>query len=313
MFWRRLLYFCLLIGVYVFFLFYKMWFAWYCLMMVIMLPIISGIVCGVIFLTVRINPDIPRVALLKGEAPVKLASKVDSVAGILTISAKGKIKDYMAGKTNKLKIKSTLNQDVHYNIDTSHCGLYEISITKVYVYDFFGIFRYPRKVNFFAKIIVKPTPVVPERMPELSGFKAKYLRKSSRPDSEIYDIREYVVGDSVKSIHWKVSAKKDKVLIKENQEEYNAHARVFLELVNDRDVVDKRLGELIFTSKYFLSHDIEHKVRVLPPYIREISFDIGNQYDIDKMLLRVLMMELSDEMMDINKDSNKNEEAEVDG
>lgn len=298
MFWHRFVYFLLLIVIYTFYLFYRMWFAWYCLVMVILIPILSGIFCWVLFSQVEINPETTRVVLKDENAFFTLAPVQHGIVGILTVTAKGKLMDYMAGKEENIKTKSRLASECHYVLDTKHCGVYDIKITRVNVYDFFGIFRFPKRVNYSSRVIVKPVPVTPERMPDLTGFKAKYLRKSNRLDSEIYDIKEYTEGDSIKAIHWKLSAKKGKAYVKEPQEEYNAHARVYLELENDRDEVDKRLGELVFTSRYFLSQDVEHRIRVLPPHNKEICFDIGSNYDVDKMLLQVMMMDLSKVMLE---------------
>ncbi len=293
MFWRRFLYLVLLLGIYTFYLFYEMWFAWYCLILVIILPIFSGILSLVFLYTLKIKPEITRVALINEEAYFDLAPKKKSLAGILNIFVVCKIKDYMAGSEKQVKLSAPLNSEHHYVIDTTHCGVYEFTVAKVYIYDFLGIFRFLRKVDFSSKIMVKPIPVMPERMPDAAGFKAKYLRKSSSSDSGIYDIKEYTEGDSVKNIHWKISAKKGKVFVKEPQEEYNAHSRLYLELNEDRALMDRWLGEVVFTSKYFLSKDIQHTIRVIPPYNKEISFCIESTHDIDKMLMRVLTTDLS--------------------
>lgn len=300
MFKRRLLYFLLLLGAYIFYLFYKMWVGWYILVLVILIPVLSCIFSLILFFTIKIKPSLKRVALINEEVYISLGDAQNNVGAILPVYAKAKIKDFMADKEYKIKIRSSFSKVDHYVFNTEHCGIFEVTIPKVYVYDILGLFRFRRKVDFSTRITIKPRPVLPERMPELAGFKAKYLRKSNRLDSEIYDIREYMEGDPIKTIHWKVSAKKDKTLVKEPQEEHNAHSRVYLELSSDRDIVDKRLGELIFTSRYFLDNEMEHKIRVVPPYIHEISFDISNNHDIDRMLQKVLLMKLPDKDMDKN-------------
>ena len=38
---------------------------------------------------------------------------------------------------------------------------------------------------------------------DMNGFKARTLRKSDSPYSEIYDVRDYILGDPIKNIHWK--------------------------------------------------------------------------------------------------------------
>ena len=114
-------------------------------------------------------------------------------------------------------------------------------------------------------------------------------------------MREYLHGDLIKNIPWKASAKRDDLLVKEPQEECYGHARVFLELEKDRDEFDRKMGELLFTSDYFLKKDIPHKIRVLPPRKREISFEIQSQRDLEKAVLRILNMKIPKEAVDESK------------
>jgi hypothetical protein len=111
-------------------------------------------------------------------------------------------------------------------------------------------------------------------------------------------VRDYVVGDPIKNIHWKLSAKRDKILVKEPQEHCYGHARIYLELKNDREQMDRKLGELLFTSNYFLEHDIDHKIRVLPPMKREVAFDIESQRDLDTAIIKILHMKIPKETED---------------
>ena len=100
-------------------------------------------------------------------------------------------------------------------------------------------------LNMNNEILVKPVPAMPSVMPDMFGFKAKNLRRSKLPNSEIYDIREYQIGDPLRSIHWKMSAKKDALLVKEPLEEYGGHSRVLLRMSGDRDEMDLHLGQIV--------------------------------------------------------------------
>ena len=53
--------------------------------------------------------------------------------------------------------------------------------------------------------------------------------------SEIIDIREYVSGDSLKTVHWKVSAKKDELYVKERGDTTQERTMLLLEL-NKNDI-----------------------------------------------------------------------------
>ena len=52
---------------------------------------------------------------------------------------------------------------------------------------------------------------------------------------------------------------------------------------------------MLFTSTFFLNHDISHKIRILPPKKREVAFDIQSQRDLDKAIIRILHMKIPKE------------------
>lgn len=291
---NRCIYLLILITTYIFFLFYKMWASWYCLMLVLVIPVISLVLCLSASASFNISTDIPSRIEKGDKASIKIKSK-----GLLSILSFCRfnmtVTDVMSDVSRKQISDLPCGDSSEIRIDTSHCGQYIYEFSDVRVYDIFGLFYKKKKAPSKCSILVKPPLVMPEAIPNLSGFRAKGLRKSNSPNSEIYDIREYEPGDPIKSVHWKISAKKDQLLIKEPQEEYFGHSRIVLRLTPDRDKMDKKLGEILFTSNYFLTQDISHKIRITPPTKREIAFDIESQRDLDTALLKILRMKLPKE------------------
>ncbi len=145
------------------------------------------------------------------------------------------------------------------------------------------------------EILVKPVPAMPSVMPDMFGFKAKNLRRSKLPNSEIYDIREYQIGDPLRSIHWKMSAKKDALLVKEPLEEYGGHSRVLLRMSGDRDEMDLHLGQIVFTSRFYIEHETPHRIRIIPPDKGELAFEVESDTDLERTLVFILRMRLPDE------------------
>ena len=201
----------------------------------------------------------------------------------------------MAGTTKKLALIIHDKGTSKIPVDTSHCGSFTYKMPKIDVYDLFGFFHFSKTIDKDSEIVVKPVPAMPERMPDMFGFKAKSLRKAKQPNTEIYDIRDYQMGDPVKSIHWKMSAKKDKLLVKEPLEEFGGHSRVILKLTSDRDVLDLHLGQILFTSRFFIEHETPHKIRVIPPDRSEIAFDVESESDLQRAIYMILRMRIPDE------------------
>lgn len=103
-----------------------------------------------------------------------------------------------------------------------NCGYTEIKAEKIYLTDFFGFIPY--KVKNFASSEAKCT-VLPDtfdvtlifdNMPIAIDDSESYSPDKKGSDySETFQLREYVPGDSIKQIHWKLSEKLDKLIIRE--------------------------------------------------------------------------------------------------
>lgn len=100
------------------------------------------------------------------------------------------------------------------------CGKIVYSCNEVWLQDMFRLFRV--KIRPFSK---KSVTVYPKRMQIIAEISQKTVgaprnegimqnRKGHDP-SEMYDIREYVPGDDVRSIHWKLSSKTDSLILRE--------------------------------------------------------------------------------------------------
>ena len=52
--------------------------------------------------------------------------------------------------------------------------------------------------------------------------------------------------------------------------------------------MDNHLGQLVFTSRFFLDHEIAHKIRVMPPNQSEIAFGVENTTDLERAIVSIL-------------------------
>ena len=111
-------------------------------------------------------------------------------------------------------------QVIGFEAGSNWCGCIRFCFSDWKCQDFFRVFSLKRKADTCAY-----TVVMPERQKgELSlftreGFDMESFRYSgSRPGDdpgETYDIREYRSGDSIRQIHWKLTGKLDKMMIRQ--------------------------------------------------------------------------------------------------
>jgi uncharacterized protein (DUF58 family) len=99
--------------------------------------------------------------------------------------------------------------------------------------DPFGLFQFPRKIAATSSIIVYP-PTVPiyrfaAPMGTLSGGEA-VRRRAHFVTTNAAGVRDYQPGDSFNRIHWRSTARKDRLLVKEFELDPLADVWIFLDL-----------------------------------------------------------------------------------
>lgn len=96
-------------------------------------------------------------------------------------------------------------------------GVYRAGVEKVYIYDFLKIFRFRKKINRFEEITVLPRKLTIQ--PLLSDSESESETVSTNNfalnKNTFVSVREYQPEDSIKHIHWKMSAKLDKLMVKQ--------------------------------------------------------------------------------------------------
>jgi len=100
-------------------------------------------------------------------------------------------------------------KELAFPVRFSHIGLYHLKVEKIRFYGFLGILRLIRRPRWR-----EPVCVMPKRFP-MSGFEpdtshpklaVDFTSPGRIAEEEYTDVREYEPGDSMKSIHWKLSA-----------------------------------------------------------------------------------------------------------
>lgn len=99
--------------------------------------------------------------------------------------------------------------------------------------DPFGLFQFPRKIGAVSSIIVYPPTVPVHRFATptgtLSGGEA-VRQRAHYVTTNAAGIREYQPGDSFNRIHWRSTARKDRLLVKEFELDPLADVWIFLDL-----------------------------------------------------------------------------------
>ena len=106
-----------------------------------------------------------------------------------------------------------------FTIKTTHCGALQICIEEITLFDPLGLFVRKIKTNATQNVIVSPKGYAMDIAFQDSAFDPESndysATKPGYDASEIFAIREYIPGDPIRSIHWKLSEKQDKTMVRE--------------------------------------------------------------------------------------------------
>ncbi|MCQ2428008.1 MAG: DUF58 domain-containing protein [Clostridia bacterium] len=125
-------------------------------------------------------------------------------------------------KTAERCVKISAAPLSHYDIKSTvrfrFRGTYEIGVVCIYVYDFLRLIRVKTDLEGYTTAYVLPRRlVIDEDSSVTSSDSARRTKKSpnSYEKIEVSDIRDYRLGDPLKSIHWKLSSKAEELVVKD--------------------------------------------------------------------------------------------------
>ena len=98
-------------------------------------------------------------------------------------------------------------------------GIVSVTVDTVKVSDIMGFFVLKKKLDAKGELAIVPTSL-DDMVMDLSNFESGMLEseestKRGNDFSDVHDIREYIPGDKLMSIHWKLSAKRDILMVKD--------------------------------------------------------------------------------------------------
>lgn len=154
-------------------------------------------------------------------------------------------------RTNEQTVRLSLpplgKYDIKNTIRFRFRGTYEIGVNCFYVYDLFRMFK--MRISFGECDTIY---VLPRRLELMNGEAQASADEADRTHRssfsydriEISDIREYRQGDSLKSIHWKLSSKSDDFVVRDYDSGSTKSVMIFADMsarFNFRPAIEKAM------------------------------------------------------------------------
>ena len=292
---NRLLYLAALLGVLIFHTYYTRWFSWYLLMLTLVLPVFSLLCSLPAMLRLRLNAEMPSSCKISTPAALRVGSR-DGKLLAPPFCFRVVICDRMAKSTCWQKILLSGAKTAQVELPTQHVGSYLCTLGKGRVYDYLGLVWLPLRLPALGELLVWPEEYAPGELPSLQELMARsYRAKPAGGFAEIHDLRAYQPGDSMRDIHWKLSAKTDALIVREPLEPVRGQAILSFDLAGSRETVDRTLGLLRWMSGWLLAQELPHTVCWLDPEsFAPQSAAISVAEDIDRLTENLLRTGLCD-------------------
>lgn len=170
---------------------------------------------------------------------IKNPVQIPFASAVTTLSFHSAFYGGMQEENHILSLRSRFDNPLTFPIILTKSGLYEASLSQLQGYDYLHLFHFKKDLDLHAQIRVFPnTQPIEERHEALysEGFdEFEESTKSGNVSSNVTDIREYQPGDRLQKIHWKLSTKIDKLMVKENESTSTNEFFLLMELFQPKE------------------------------------------------------------------------------
>lgn len=212
----------------------------------------------------------------------------------------------LARASCRLRVSNRLTGEVHtaravlravvpeeervWTLETDHCGAVDCRVERLWVCDCLGLFALPARLPEPSAALVAPRPVPPGpvELPEGTGEPVP-LPRGRTARGENYELRPYRPGDSLRAIHWKMSAKRDELVAREPHEDARPLPVLTFHHYGPLDRVDRTLDRLEGYSRALLEQGRAHEVRWAHPVTGAVrGYLVAGERDWETCLAAVL-------------------------
>lgn len=264
----------------------------------VILPVISLLHLVVIYVQLKVSQQLNGRIFTKGScAKYRLHLENPSFLYIPYITVNMFIEGQVICKKMKsmrLSLPPFSNLSFDYDMPLYYRGLYDIGVSSIELSDLLGLFTFTIYPIERKSILVRPRIVEIHSL----GDPVSRITEGSRTrehietgNDELVNIRDYAYGDSYRKIHWKLSYKLNKYMVRETRNEQNKDSMFILDL-NKHEVLDEQallredclIEEIVSTINHHLNRNISLKLcfyKSGPQTIRADSpLDFQNLYNV---------------------------------
>jgi hypothetical protein len=151
--------------------------------------------------------------------------------------------------------------EISYPMTSSYVGKIEVCAKAIRVKDLLGFHTVTKSVNLSEHIYMMPLGSDSETF-HLNDYEkgmdeAEESQLAGSDFSDVSQVREYVPGDAMKNIHWKLSAKRENLMVKERLHMSSRKLLVVFSLTaKEPQTADETIEKLYSFGRFFLQNRI---------------------------------------------------------
>ena len=221
----------------------------------------------------RIYIEAPETCAKNRAFTVRIQIRGRAFIGAMRLRARGRVLNLLTGEEQKLDgLEASAcrgGAEIAFQAVSPSCGKLRIEIEQLRIVDPIGLFS--KKMRFYADgaslILPETFPVDVELrtpdLPDIESDRYSPVRAGDDP-SELFGLRDYHEGDPLRSIHWKLSEKYDRMVVREASLPVAHSVMLMLDNCPTEDVLPTAAAAaceaLISVSQSLADQSISHQI-----------------------------------------------------
>lgn len=193
-----------------------------------------------------------------------------------------------------IPVRARKDTEASYPIIMDYCGRLAVEAEEIKLLDLLGVYEVVIPIHEEQECLVFPNGEL--RNQEAGRLYIKGVSESMESKEKGYDfsevsgIREYIPGDKLQNIHWKLSVKKEELMVKERISVSAMQLNVLVELANDEEMRLEAVLELADSiTKSFVAQNLPFTIFYYSTNLGGLrECFIGNQVERNQWLEMLL-------------------------
>lgn len=257
MFFRRLLYLLFLSAAFFYYIFHTGYLSWALFAIVIAFPFLSLILT----LPIRHGCRVTMQCEAPGEGDLMTFLSIEPTMPYTPVRVEVLFENLFTGETIIEKViinrKSCPRNKIKLHYESGMCGVVRLRVTRAHVMDLIGLFYLPIRADEPIETLLLPNELSFNgdniNWPAVEDTQSKQ-RAGVIGEREYKDLRPYRAGDSLRDVHWKLTARTGNPIVREYEFSAASVKTVAINWTGTCETLCPALARLLGVVRYFAAH-----------------------------------------------------------